>query len=389
RGTERGAGGGRRRGRRRAGRGRHAGAGRARPARGGDLRDAGPPARGARARQLRRHRGHALAGPGARDRQPPGPRAPGARRARAAALARARAARGGNLPRAGHARGVRRLPGRTEPRPADGRDGALRLAARGLRLRQADEHHRGRATDDGAARAGGGTPRPPGRPRGARARGRAAARRRGRTLMAVRAERAPTRAGGRRATVARKTKETDIRLELNLDGRGRYQVETGIPFLNHMLELFTKHGFFDLTVRATGDLEVDYHHTVEDVGLALGVALRDALGEKAGIRRFGEATVPLDEALVTSVVDLSGRPFLVYDVRIKQAKIGTFDVELVNDFLLAMTNQAGMNLHVRMASGRNPHHIVEATFKSLARALDLATQRDPRVVGVLSTKGLL
>ena len=207
--------------------------------------------------------------------------------------------------------------------------------------------------------------------------------------MAVRAGRALTRAGGRRATVARKTKETDIRLELNLDGRGRYQVETGIPFLNHMLELFTKHGFFDLTVRATGDLAVDYHHTVEDVGLALGLALRDALGEKAGIRRFGEATVPLDEALVTSVVDLSGRPFLVYDVRIKQAKIGSFDVELVNDFLLAMTNQAGMNLHVRMASGRNPHHIVEATFKSLARALDLATQRDPRVVGVLSTKGLL
>ncbi len=207
--------------------------------------------------------------------------------------------------------------------------------------------------------------------------------------MAGRAGRAPTRAGGRRASVARKTKETDIRLELDLDGRGRYQVETGIPFLNHMLELFTKHGFFDLTVRATGDLAVDYHHTVEDVGLALGLALRDALGEKAGIRRFGEATVPLDEALVTTVVDLSGRPFLVYDVRIKQAKIGSFDVELVNDFLLAMTNQAGMNLHVRMASGRNPHHIVEATFKSLARALDLATQRDPRVVGVLSTKGLL
>ena len=207
--------------------------------------------------------------------------------------------------------------------------------------------------------------------------------------MATRAGRAPTRAGGRRASVARKTKETDIRLELNLDGRGRYQVETGIPFLNHMLELFTKHGFFDLTLRATGDLEVDYHHTVEDVGLALGLALRDALGEKAGIRRFGEATVPLDEALVTTVVDLSGRPFFVYDVRIKQAKIGTFDVELIHDFLLALTNQAGMNLHVRMASGRNPHHVVEAVFKSLARALDLATQRDPRVVGVLSTKGLL
>jgi len=207
--------------------------------------------------------------------------------------------------------------------------------------------------------------------------------------MATRAGRTPTRPAGRRATIARKTKETDIRLELNLDGRGRYQVETGIPFLNHMLELFAKHGFFDLTVRAAGDLEVDYHHTVEDVGLALGQAVRDALGEKAGIRRFGEASVPLDEALVTTVVDLSGRPFFAYDVKIKQAKIGAFDVELIHDFLLALTNQVGMNLHVRMASGRNPHHIVEATFKSLARALDLATQKDPRVVGVLSTKGML
>ena len=196
-------------------------------------------------------------------------------------------------------------------------------------------------------------------------------------------------AARRRGNVARKTKETDIKLDLALDGRGRYDVETGIPFLNHMLELFTKHGFFDLTVRAEGDLEVDYHHTVEDVGLALGQALRDALGDKAGIRRFGEASVPLDEALVTTVVDLSGRPFLVYDVKIKQAKIGSFDVELIHDFLLALTNQAGMNLHVRMASGRNPHHIVEATFKSLARALDVATQRDARVVGVPSTKGTL
>ncbi|HJQ83032.1 MAG TPA: imidazoleglycerol-phosphate dehydratase HisB [Candidatus Binatia bacterium] len=193
----------------------------------------------------------------------------------------------------------------------------------------------------------------------------------------------------RRGSIARKTKETDIRLDLAIDGRGRAEVETGIPFLNHMLELFAKHGFFDLTVRARGDLEVDYHHTVEDVGLALGQALRDALGQKTGIRRFGEASVPLDEALVTTVVDLSGRPFFVYDVKIKQAKIGTFDVELIHDFLLALTNQAGMNLHVRMASGRNPHHIVEATFKSLARALDVATQKDARVVGVLSTKGTL
>jgi imidazoleglycerol-phosphate dehydratase len=207
--------------------------------------------------------------------------------------------------------------------------------------------------------------------------------------MALQARRAPARHKGRSAQVVRKTKETDIRLGFQLDGEGRYAVKTGIPFLDHMLELFTKHGLFDLTVQARGDLEVDYHHTVEDVGLVLGQALREALGEKAGIRRFGEATVPLDEALVHTVVDLSGRPFLVYDVKIRQAKIGSFDVELVHDFLLALVNQAGMNLHVRMLSGRNPHHIVEATFKGLARALDVATQRDPRVRGVLSTKGTL
>ena len=207
--------------------------------------------------------------------------------------------------------------------------------------------------------------------------------------MALQARRAPGRPKGRVATVARKTKETDIRLELHLDGDGRSTVTTGIPFLDHMLELFAKHGLFDVTIQARGDLEVDYHHTVEDVGLVLGQALRDALGDKAGIRRFGEATVPLDEALVQTVVDLSGRPFLAYDVRIKQAKIGSFDVELIHDFLLALVNQAGMNLHVRMLSGRNPHHIVEATFKGLARALDVATQRDPRVRGVLSTKGTL
>jgi imidazoleglycerol-phosphate dehydratase len=207
--------------------------------------------------------------------------------------------------------------------------------------------------------------------------------------MALQARRAPGRPKGRAATVTRKTKETDIRLELHLDGDGRAAVKTGIPFLDHMLELFARHGLFDLTVQARGDLEVDYHHTVEDVGLVLGQALREALADKAGIRRFGEATVPLDEALVQTVVDLSGRPFLAYEVRIKQAKIGSFDVELVHDFLLALVNQAGMNLHVRMLSGRNPHHIVEATFKGLARALDVATQRDPRVRGVLSTKGTL
>jgi len=194
---------------------------------------------------------------------------------------------------------------------------------------------------------------------------------------------------GRTAEVTRRTKETDITLALTLDGTGRYEVDTGVPFLNHMLELFTKHGFFDLTVRATGDVEVDDHHTVEDVGLTLGQAFRDALGGKEGIRRFGEATVPLDEALVSIVVDLSGRPFLAYDLKTKQTRIGSFDVELIHDFLLAFVNQLGMNLHVRMLAGRNPHHIIEASFKGLARALDVATQRDPRVVGVLSTKGSL
>jgi len=156
-----------------------------------------------------------------------------------------------------------------------------------------------------------------------------------------------------------------------------------------MLELLARHGLFDLEVAASGDLVVDAHHTVEDLGLVLGQALKEALGDKAGIRRFGEATVPLDEALVQVVVDLSGRPFLVYDVHITQQKIGQFDVELVHDFLLALATAGGLNLHVRMLSGRNPHHIVEATFKGLARALDAATQRDPRVRGVPSTKGTL
>lgn len=200
---------------------------------------------------------------------------------------------------------------------------------------------------------------------------------------------AAARSAGRTATVTRSTKETAIELTLNVDGTGRYDVQTGVPFLNHMLELFARHGFFDVTIRATGDVEVDDHHTVEDVGLALGQAFKQALGTKEGIRRFGEATVPLDEALVNIVVDLSGRPFLAYDLKTRQHRIGSFDVELIHDFLLAFANENGMNLHVRMLAGRNPHHIVEATFKGMARALDLATQRDPRVTGVLSTKGTL
>ena len=194
---------------------------------------------------------------------------------------------------------------------------------------------------------------------------------------------------GRRGEIRRTTKETHIGLAITLDGRGTYQVETGIPFLNHMLELFARHGFFDLEVDGKGDIDVDYHHTVEDVGLTLGEALRQALGDKKGIRRFGEATVPLDEALVSVVVDLSGRPYLAYNVKLAHEKIGAFDVELIHDFLLALSNQVGMNLHVNMISGRNPHHIVEATFKGLARALSTAVAFDPRVEGVLSTKGML
>ena len=196
-------------------------------------------------------------------------------------------------------------------------------------------------------------------------------------------------APARHARVTRATKETDIAVEIGIDGSGTAAVETGLPFLDHMLDSFARHGFFDLTVKARGDLAVDQHHTVEDVGLALGQALRDALGDKAGIRRFGEAACPLDEALVRVTVDLSGRPFFVYEVTIKRARVGNFDTELIHDFLLALTNQLGMNLHVDMVRGRNAHHIIEATFKALARAMDTATQVDPRVRGILSTKGSL
>jgi len=193
----------------------------------------------------------------------------------------------------------------------------------------------------------------------------------------------------RSARVTRATKETEISVALSVDGTGKATIDTGVPFLDHMLDSFARHGFFDLSVQARGDLAVDQHHTVEDVGLALGQALREALGDKAGIRRFGEAACPLDEALVRVTVDVSGRPFFVYEVQIKRARVGAFDTELIHDFLLALTNQLGMNLHVDMVRGRNAHHIIEATFKALARAMDAATQVDPRVEGILSTKGTL
>jgi imidazoleglycerol-phosphate dehydratase len=193
----------------------------------------------------------------------------------------------------------------------------------------------------------------------------------------------------RTAEIERATRETKVAARLALDGLGRGEISTGVPFLNHMLESFSRHGFFDLSVHATGDLEVDDHHTVEDVGLVLGRAFREALGDRSGIRRFGNATVPLDEALCTAVVDISGRPCLVYQVPIKQELIGTFQTELVHDFMKAFCDEAGMNLHLVLHSGRNPHHIVEAAFKALARAMDQATAVEPRLDGILSTKGTL
>ncbi len=193
----------------------------------------------------------------------------------------------------------------------------------------------------------------------------------------------------RTADIQRKTTETDIHLSIQIEGEGKYEVSTGVPFLDHMLELFTRHGFFNLSVQASGDIAVDDHHTVEDVGLALGQALREALGDKHGIRRFGAASVPLDEALVSCVVDLSGRPFLAYNLDIRQERVGNFSTELIHDFFLACTNQVGMNLHLNMTQGRNPHHIIEAGFKAFARALSSAVEHDPRVTGVLSTKGTL
>jgi imidazoleglycerol-phosphate dehydratase len=210
-------------------------------------------------------------------------------------------------------------------------------------------------------------------------------------MKKVRARSANGGAGSRArfARVNRPTKETDVTVELELDGRGRADVSTGIPFLDHMLDSLARHGFLDLRVRATGDLDVDQHHTVEDVGLTLGQALREALGDKVGIRRFGDAACPLDEALVSCVIDLGGRPYLGYRLKIKQARVGSFDTELVHDFFLALTNQAGMNVHLNQVQGRNAHHIIEAAFKAFARALDQAVQRDARVEGVPSTKGAL
>jgi imidazoleglycerol-phosphate dehydratase len=193
----------------------------------------------------------------------------------------------------------------------------------------------------------------------------------------------------RKASIERVTKETQIRLSLDLDGKGISKICTSVPFLDHMLDLFTRHGFFNMEVEAKGDIDIDFHHTVEDIGIVIGQAFREALGDKRGIRRYGQASVPMDETLASVAIDLSGRPYLVYNVKVPKIKIGEFDVELVREFFQAFVNNCGVNLHVNVMYGDNVHHILEACFKAAARALDQATQMDPRIEGVLSTKGKL
>lgn len=187
----------------------------------------------------------------------------------------------------------------------------------------------------------------------------------------------------------RKTKETDILVMLNLDGSGDYEVETGVGFFNHMLEGFARHGFFDLRIRVKGDLDVDCHHTVEDTGIVLGTAIRDALGDKAGIRRYGSSILPMDETLVLCAIDLSGRPYLSFEADFKTERVGDLDTEMIREFFYALSYAAGINLHIRVLSGENSHHIIEAMFKAFAKALDEAVSFDPRIKEVLSTKGSL
>jgi imidazoleglycerol-phosphate dehydratase len=194
----------------------------------------------------------------------------------------------------------------------------------------------------------------------------------------------------RQARVERKTKETEIALQLNLDGTGSSKVQTPIPFFSHMLEAWAKHGLMDLAVDATGDVEVDIHHTVEDVGIVLGLALRQALGDKVGIVRYGTAFVPMDEALVQASVDISGRPFLVFNVPVARTRVSNFDLDMLQEFFRAFAFNAEITLHVSMHYGHNLHHITEAVYKSVGRALAEATRLNPRIAGVLpSTKGTL
>jgi len=194
----------------------------------------------------------------------------------------------------------------------------------------------------------------------------------------------------RKSSLKRKTKETEISLEINLDGSGIYQIDTSIPFLDHMLSLISKHGLIDMKIKAKGDIDVDYHHTVEDIGIVLGKALKEALGGGAGIKRYGFSSLPMDEALANVSLDISGRPYLVYKVAMpKRAKIKNFDADLVEDFFQALISNAGITLHIDVPYGRNVHHIIEAVFKAVGRALRDAIEIDPRVKGIPSTKGRL
>jgi imidazoleglycerol-phosphate dehydratase len=193
----------------------------------------------------------------------------------------------------------------------------------------------------------------------------------------------------RKAKTERVTSEVKVKVEINLDGKGVYEIETGIPFFDHMLSQLAKHGYFDLKISASGDLDVDFHHTVEDVGLALGDAILKALGDKKSIRRFGEAFVPFDETLAFASVDLSGRPYLVYKVKVPKSKVGEFDLELGEEFFKSFSNTLLCNLHIELKYGENLHHMIEALFKAVGRALDNATRIDPRSGGIPSTKGKL
>lgn len=197
------------------------------------------------------------------------------------------------------------------------------------------------------------------------------------------------RPAARRATRARKTKETQIEVRLDLDGRGTHAISTGMPFLDHMLELVAVHGLFDLTVRAKGDIEVDQHHTVEDLGLVLGAAIDEALGDRKGLTRYASLEIPMDECLVSVALDLGGRPYFATDLRPKTRIVGSFDSTLVPDFFVALCQGARCTLHVRQLAGGNTHHLLEAAFKAFGRALDVASQRDPRRRGVPSSKGTL
>jgi imidazoleglycerol-phosphate dehydratase len=194
---------------------------------------------------------------------------------------------------------------------------------------------------------------------------------------------------GRRALIERRTRETDITVEVDLDGTGKCDIDTPLPFLSHMLEQIGRHGAIDLVVKAKGDVEIDGHHTTEDIGIVLGKAVLEALGDRVGIRRYGSATLPMDEALVTVAIDLSGRPFFVWRVPMPKAKLGEFDTELAEIFFEAFARSAQANLHVHLHEGQNLHHIIEISFKALAKALRAATEIDPRSLGVPSTKGSL